>query len=169
MVMEYLTQPHFKYLVALAAFYVRLTFEPAREVYETLEPLLADGRKLRRRMGREGGYRCSFLDEFVDELLTKERVCGTSLRQLPKRIVLEDLGQLEPRVSPLGEEVEDIDRSEDEEDGGEDEVREVGRSRSRRRRSSAESDVEMDGSERGVNGHDRGRRNGARSDSSDDG
>jgi len=106
-VLEYLHQGEFKYLTALAAFYVRLTFEP-REVYGTLEPLLGDWRKLRRRT-REGGYALTYVDQFVDDLLIKERVCGTSLRKLPVRTLLEDLGQLEARVSPLGEEVEEID------------------------------------------------------------
>ena len=106
-VLEYLNQPDFKYLSALAAFYVRLTFE-AVDVYKTLEPLLADYRKLRRRT-RDGGYVLTFMDQFVDDLLTKERVCGTSLRKLPARNLLEDLGQLEERVSPLGEEIEAID------------------------------------------------------------
>lgn len=90
----------FKYLRALACFYVRLT-RPAKEVYETLEPFLEDGRKLRRR-GRQGTS-LTFVDQFVDELLTKERICATSLWKMPKREVLEDLEVLEPRVSPLGD------------------------------------------------------------------
>ena len=120
-VLEYLNQPDFKYLSALAAFYVRLTFE-AVDVYKTLEPLLADYRKLRRRT-RDGGYVLTFMDQFVDDLLTKERVCGTSLRKLPARNLLEDLGQLEERVSPLGEEIEAIDG--ESEKGGESEGEEV--------------------------------------------
>ena len=120
-VLEYLHQPDFKYLSALAAFYVRLTFE-AVDVYKTLEPLLADYRKLRRRT-RDGGYVLTFMDQFVDDLLTKERVCGTSLRKLPARSLLEDLGQLEERVSPLGEEIEAIDQ--ESENGGASEGEEV--------------------------------------------
>ncbi|EOD46892.1 PRP38 domain-containing protein [Neofusicoccum parvum] len=42
----------FKYLRALAAFYIRLAWEPV-DIYKTLEPLLADYRKLKRRM-RDG-------------------------------------------------------------------------------------------------------------------
>ena len=129
-VLLYLRQKEFKYLTALAAFYVRLTFESV-EVYRVLEPLLGDWRKLRRR-DREGGWRMAWMDGFVDDLLVKERVCATSLRKLPGRMVLEDLGQLEARVSPLGEEVEEIDREvEEEEDESterrseEDEVREI--------------------------------------------
>lgn len=114
-VLEYLHQKDFKYLTALAAFYVRLTFEPT-EVYKTLEPLLGDYRKLRRRT-KEGGYFLTYIDQFVDDLLTKERVCGTSLRKLPQRALLEDLGQLEERTSPLQEEIDAID--EGSEDGKE--------------------------------------------------
>ena len=106
-IVTYLEQVDFKYLSALAAFYVRLTFD-AVDVYKTLEPLLGDYRKLRRRK-REGGYSLTFFDQFVDDLLTKDRVCGTSLRKLPQRVLLEDLGQLEERESPLGDEIDAID------------------------------------------------------------
>ena len=111
-VLEYLHQTEFKYLSAVAAFYVRLTFE-AKDVYMTLEPLLADYRKLRRR-AKDGGYSLTYMDQFVDDLLTKDRVCATSLRKLPPRTVLEDLGQLELRESPLSGELEDLDDDDDE-------------------------------------------------------
>lgn len=97
----------FKYLRALAAFYIRLTFDPV-DVYKTLEPLLLDYRKLRRRM--RDHYVLTNMDQFVDELLTKDRVCATSLWKLPSRQQLEDLDLLEERVSPLADELEDIDR-----------------------------------------------------------
>lgn len=106
-VLEYLQQTEFKYLSALAAFYIRLTFD-SKDVYLTLEPLLGDYRKLRRRT-KDGGYSLTYMDQFVDDLLTKDRVCGTSLRKLPHRSVLEDLGQLEIRESPLGKELDEID------------------------------------------------------------
>ena len=108
-VMEYLHQPDFKYLSALAAFYVRLTFEPV-DVFKTLEPLLSDYRKIRRRT-KDGGYFLTYLDQFIDDLLTKDRVCGTSLRKLPQRTLLEDLEQLDPRISPLEKEIDEIDNS----------------------------------------------------------
>jgi len=113
-VLEYLHQTEFKYLSALAAFYVRLTFAP-KYVFQTLEPLLADYRKLKRRT-RDGAYALTYMDQFVDDLLTKERVCGTSLMKLPQRTILEDLGQLEVRESPLGEELEGIDDDDDDDD-----------------------------------------------------
>ncbi|KAJ6446949.1 prp38 family protein [Purpureocillium lavendulum] len=106
----------FKYLRALACFYVRLTRQ-APDVYQTLEPYLEDRRKLRRK-GRNG-TRLTHMDEFVDELLIGDRVCATSLWKMPKRDVLEDLEILEPRVSPLGD-LEDL-LGEDEDEGGDDE------------------------------------------------
>ncbi|MCJ1276590.1 hypothetical protein MMC21_004396 [Puttea exsequens] len=110
-ILEYLHQADFKYLSALAAFYVRLTFE-AKDVFQTLEPLLVDYRKLKRRT-REGQYALTYMDQFADDLLTKDRVCGTSLRKLPQRTILEDLGVLEVRESPLGEELDGIDDDDD--------------------------------------------------------
>ncbi|KAK7433259.1 hypothetical protein QQZ08_000195 [Neonectria magnoliae] len=102
----------FKYLRALACFYVRLTRQ-AKDVYEALEPFLEDRRKLRRR-GR-AGTSLTYMDDFVDDLLTKDRICATSLWKMPKREVLEDLEILEPRVSPLGD-LEDLLEEEDEAD-----------------------------------------------------
>ena len=109
-ILEYLHQPDFKYLTALAAFFIRLTYDN-KTVYEILEPLLADYRKLRRRT-KDGGYSLTHIDQFIDDLLTKDRVCATSLRKLPLRTVLEDLGQLELRESPLGAELDDLDKDE---------------------------------------------------------
>ncbi|CAK7225254.1 hypothetical protein SCUCBS95973_005801 [Sporothrix curviconia] len=107
----------FKYLRALALFYVRLT-RPAVDVYTTLEPFLADRRKLRRK-GR-AGTQLTFVDEFVDDLLVKTRVCATSLWKLPQREDLEDLGKLEPRESALGD-IDEILDEEDEDDKEEEE------------------------------------------------
>lgn len=104
------TQGDFKYLRALAAFYIRLTFDAA-DIYKTLEPLLTDYRKLRRRM-REN-YVLTYMDQFVDDLLTKDRVCGTSLWKLPSRQQLEDLDMLEERISPLADELEELDRDDE--------------------------------------------------------
>lgn len=106
-VLEYLHQNDFKYLTALAAFYVRLTFDVV-DIFETLEPYLSDHRKLRRRTN-DGGYALTYMDQFVDDLLNKERVCGTSFRKLPQRTLLEDLGQLDQRFSVLENEVDSDD------------------------------------------------------------
>ncbi|KAI0589023.1 PRP38 domain-containing protein [Pyrenophora tritici-repentis] len=89
---------NFKYLRCLAAFYIRLAWEPV-EIYTTLEPLLTDYRKIKRRL--KDAFTLTYIDQFVDDLLTKERICGTSLWKLPSRANLEDLDMLEPRESPL--------------------------------------------------------------------
>lgn len=104
---------HFKYLRALACFYFRLT-RPAKDVYKRLEPFLADRRKLRRK-GR-AGTKLTFVDEFVDELLTADRVCATSLWKMPEREILEDLEVLEPRESALGDLEDLLEEDDDEED-----------------------------------------------------
>lgn len=118
---------HFKYLRALACFYLRLTRQ-AKDVYETLEPFLEDRRKLRRK-GR-AGTSLTYMDEFVDDLLNKDRVCATSLWKMPKRETLEDLEVLEPRVSPLGD-LEDLleedDEAEKEQEKDSDEDSDAGR------------------------------------------
>jgi pre-mRNA-splicing factor 38A len=98
----------FKYLRALAAFYIRLAWEPV-DIYQTLEPLLADYRKIKRRT-REG-FALTYMDQFVDDLLTKDRACATALWKLPSRAMLEDLDMLEPRESALGAELDELDQS----------------------------------------------------------
>ncbi|KAG9103330.1 Pre-mRNA-splicing factor 38A [Ceratobasidium sp. 370] len=95
---EYLMADEFKYLRALAALYIRMTFPPV-EVFELLEPLLKDYRKLRLR--NMGGYQLTYMDEFVDQLLTEERACDTILPRLTKREVLEETEGLAPRSSAL--------------------------------------------------------------------
>ncbi|KAI5467891.1 PRP38 family-domain-containing protein [Mariannaea sp. PMI_226] len=102
----------FKYLRALACFYIRLTRQ-AKDVYTILEPFLEDRRKLRRKTRETTSL--TFVDVFVDDLLTKDRVCATSLWKMPARETLEDLELLEPRVSALGD-LEDLLEEDDEED-----------------------------------------------------
>lgn len=123
----------FKYLRALAAFYIRLAWERDEEVYTTLEPLLADGRKLKRRM-REG-WALTHVDEFVDDLLTKTRVCATTLPKINPRLHLEDADKLEPRKSALGDELQELDRDDEADDNtsSDAEVRENGHANGGRR------------------------------------
>jgi pre-mRNA-splicing factor 38A len=70
-----------------------------------LEPYLSDYRKLKVR--GQAGWRIECMDEFVDGLLTKERVCDIALPRIPSRAQLEDLEELEPREGVLGSEGED--------------------------------------------------------------
>jgi pre-mRNA-splicing factor 38A len=133
----------YRYLRALAAFYVRLTFDPLN-VYEVLEPLLDDYRKLRTRaMGAsfcfpalpsrnlantdrttDGSYSLTTMDEFADQLLNDERVCEIQLPRLTQRKVLEETEGLAPRRSKLGKAMgvlDDggMDEDEDDEERGE--------------------------------------------------
>ncbi|KAM0788490.1 hypothetical protein ACM66B_001622 [Microbotryomycetes sp. NB124-2] len=133
-ILEYLRAEEFKYLRALAAFYVRLTFDPLN-VYETLEPLLDDYRKIRVR-NMNGSYSITTMDEFADQLLTEERVCEIQLPRLTQRKVLEDTEGLAPRRSKLGKAMgvlddgdeEDQDRYESNEEDGSDRERYMSRS-----------------------------------------
>jgi pre-mRNA-splicing factor 38A len=100
----------FKYLRALAMFYVRLT-RPAKDVYLWLEPFLEDRRKLKRKA--RSGTSLTYMDQFADDLLTKDRICATSLWKMPKREVLEDLEVLDARISPLGD-IDDLLADDDE-------------------------------------------------------
>ncbi|PWN50664.1 PRP38-domain-containing protein [Violaceomyces palustris] len=100
-ILEYLAAEEFKYLRAVAAMYVRLTFSSV-EVYEVLEPMLNDYRKLRWR-DLAGNYSLSYMDTFVDQLLQEQRVCDIILPRLTRRDVLEEIEGLAPRISKLEE------------------------------------------------------------------
>mmetsp|Transcript_12435 Transcript_12435/g.24844 ORF Transcript_12435/g.24844 Transcript_12435/m.24844 type:complete len:433 (+) Transcript_12435:164-1462(+) len=96
---EFLQNEDFKYVRALGAFYLRLTGRPA-EIYELIEPLYNDFRKLRFR--ESTGWKITYMDEVADELLNSDRYCGIALPHLPKRAVLESAGYLDgPRRSAL--------------------------------------------------------------------
>mmetsp|Transcript_2727 Transcript_2727/g.4241 ORF Transcript_2727/g.4241 Transcript_2727/m.4241 type:complete len:556 (-) Transcript_2727:63-1730(-) len=96
---ELISNEDFKYVRALGAFYLRLTGRPA-DIYSKLEPLYNDYRRLRVRLN--DGWKILHVDEFVDELLKEERVCGIALPRLPKREALVDGGYLDgERVSAL--------------------------------------------------------------------
>ena len=120
-----------------------MTFR-AVDVYEILEPLLKDYRKLRYRhqskhtqpmslqpiiQTHSAGYYLTYIDELVDQLLNEERVCDIILPRIPKREVLEENGELTPRQSRLLDAMEGKDKD----DAGR------GRSRSRSRDSSRSS------------------------------
>ncbi|KAI8822577.1 Pre-mRNA-splicing factor 38, partial [Fimicolochytrium jonesii] len=101
----YIQNEDYKYLRALGAFYLRLT-GTSLEIYKYLEPLLGDLRKLRRR-NISGGFELTHVDEFVDELLHSDRVCDTILPRITKRHIMEENGDIEPRISPLEEDLEE--------------------------------------------------------------
>lgn len=55
------------------------------------------------------------VDEFIDELLHSERGCGIILPQLKKCYVIKEVEQLEPWVSALEEDMNDMQSSKEEE------------------------------------------------------
>ena len=57
--------------------------------------------------------------QFVDDLLTKSRVCATTLPKINPRTFLEDEDRLESRESALGEELDELDNDSEEHDGHE--------------------------------------------------
>ena len=93
----YIQQEDFKYVRCLGALYLRLCGRPA-QVYETLEPLYTDYRKLKYRGVTE--WSLLRMDEYVHQLLRDERVCGIALPRLPLRQMLADEGYLEHDVYP---------------------------------------------------------------------
>jgi pre-mRNA-splicing factor 38A len=111
----FLQQDDFKYLRALAAFYIRLT-DKAINIYNKLEPYYSDYRKLSMRCttpsasasasalssgSGNSGWSSICIDEFVDALLNDEHCCDITMPYLPKRIKLERQGLLKERVSAL--------------------------------------------------------------------
>jgi pre-mRNA-splicing factor 38A len=113
-VIEFIKNEEFKYVRALGAFYLRLTAS-AVDCYKYLEPLYNDYRKLRRQ-NRAGHYEIVHMDEFIDELLREERVCDVILPRIQKRPVLEENGDLDPKVSLLDDDLDEEMPSEDEEE-----------------------------------------------------
>ncbi|ONI04358.1 hypothetical protein PRUPE_6G317400 [Prunus persica] len=113
---------HFKYVWILGAFYLRLTGTET-DVYQYLEPLYNDYRKLRRNLA-DGNYALTHVDEVIDELLTKDYSCDIAMPRIKKRWTLEATGSLERRKSALEEDFEEKGEKEenDQLDGVDDEV-----------------------------------------------
>ncbi|GME70957.1 unnamed protein product [Ambrosiozyma monospora] len=119
-VLHLLTQPDFKYLTALAALYIRLTFDSV-DVYKVLEPLLNDQRRLNCRLGtvESGNVSVICMDQFVEQLLTQMKFADLMLPRIVSRIALEDQGLLDWRRSEVESEFEewfDSDREMSKED-----------------------------------------------------
>lgn len=94
---EYLHNPDYKYLTAIAAFYVRLAAKP-KDVYKLLEPLYEDYRKICVR-GVDGSFTVSYMDVYVNELIKNDTCLGITLPKIPCRSVLVDSNELEEYVS----------------------------------------------------------------------
>eukprot|EP01080_Neovahlkampfia_damariscottae_P004326 gene4326-7682_t len=98
---EFIKNRDYKYLTALGCFYLRLTGKPI-DIYKTLEPLYSDYRKLRKRIV-SGQYIITHMDEFIEDLLTKDYCCDIALPFLPRRILLENQELLTERETTLDE------------------------------------------------------------------
>lgn len=152
-IVEFIKRDEFRYVRALGAMYLRLTAS-AIDIYRYLEPLYNDYRRLVR-LSPEGQYEIVHMDEFVDALLRDDRVLDVILPRMTRRATLELANELEPRVSVLEEDLEQLaevlgrerpDSDSDEEE----EEEEVTRKKQRGRRSSEdeEGQVEEDEEER---------------------
>ena len=97
---ELIQNEDFGYVRALGAMYLRLTGSPT-DIYEQLEPLLLDYRRLRVRT--VNGWDLLPMDEYVEQLLRNDRIFDIALPRLPKRAQLEKSGYLDgvPRTSPM--------------------------------------------------------------------
>jgi len=102
-----------KYLRALTVFYIRLTFPPIK-IYTLLENLYSDYSKLRM-INNKGKFEIIHMDEFIDNLLTKESIFNIAMPQLTKRYILEDTNKLPPRKSLLDDDLK-IQSDNEEED-----------------------------------------------------
>lgn len=101
--MSLISNPSFKYVTVLGMTYFRLTGK-AKEVYPILEDLYSDYRKVRVRNSL-GHFQVMHVDELAEQLLTEEILFDIVLPRLVKRETLEINDELEPRVSPLEEEL----------------------------------------------------------------
>ncbi|CAI6011666.1 unnamed protein product [Closterium sp. NIES-65] len=72
-VVEFIKNSDYKYVRLLGAFYLRLVGKPM-DVYQYLEPLYNDYRKVRRKL-ESGMFVLSHVDEFIQELLTLDSSC----------------------------------------------------------------------------------------------
>ncbi|TMW59732.1 hypothetical protein Poli38472_004801 [Pythium oligandrum] len=117
-VQEFIQNGEYKYVTLLGAVYLRLVGKPL-EVYQLLEPLYSDYRKIRKR--NVMGWEISHVDEIVDSLLREEFYIDLSLPRLIDREYFEKNGSLPPRRSVLEDELEASDDDDDDDDSDEDE------------------------------------------------
>jgi pre-mRNA-splicing factor 38A len=110
-VRQFIQNDDYKYVTVLGAVYLRLVGRP-KEVYELLEPLLSDYRKIRRRTVM--GWEITHVDEIADALLNEEFYVDLALPRLADREVLERTEDLPPRRSPLEDELDASSDSDEE-------------------------------------------------------
>jgi pre-mRNA-splicing factor 38A len=98
----FIQQEDYKYVRALGCLYLRLTGRPV-EIYESMEPLYNDTRKLRVYLAPE--WQLITMDQYIDQLLSTANsqgiVVGITLPRLPARRTLMEAGYL-PDDEPWG-------------------------------------------------------------------
>ncbi|KNA19335.1 hypothetical protein SOVF_060510 [Spinacia oleracea] len=164
-VVEFIKNEDYKYVRILGAFYLRLTGTDS-DIYLYLEPLYNDYRKLRMRKP-DGQYLLTHVDEFIDELLTKDYSCDIAMPRIKKRWNLENIGALEPRRSALEDDFEeeeekeedemDVDVDEHEKDYRRSPVRDKDRRRDSHRHRDYDRDYDRDYERERGRGRDRDR------------
>ncbi|CAG9461331.1 unnamed protein product [Pedinophyceae sp. YPF-701] len=102
---EFIRNEDHKYIRLLGAFYLRLVGR-AKEIYEYLEPLYNDYRKVRFR-ALDGTYRLEHVDSLVDKMLSDNFLFDIALPRIPARDHLVEQGVLAPRVSVLQEDFDE--------------------------------------------------------------
>lgn len=112
-VVEFIKNEDYKYVRVLGAFYLRLTGTDI-DVYRYLEPLYNDYRKLRLKLA-DGQFTLSHVDDFIDELLTRDYSCDIALPRIKKRWTIEAIGTLEPRRSALEDDFEEEEEKDEDE------------------------------------------------------
>lgn len=100
----YLTQLEFKYLVCLALLFIRLT-RSSQEIYSVFDNYWTNYSKLRTLLqtpefinGMPINYSVTYMDQFIDDLLRKQRVVDLILPRVEKRSKLVDSGLVADRV-----------------------------------------------------------------------
>ncbi|CAL8471803.1 g11345 [Coccomyxa elongata] len=104
-IVEFIRNEDYKYVRILGAFYLRLVGRPL-EVYQYLEPLYNDYRKVRLR-NADGNFALTYIDELVDQMLNNEYLFDVALPRIPNRVTMERLGQLPKRISVLEEDFDE--------------------------------------------------------------
>eukprot|EP00388_Colpodella_angusta_P008148 GDKJ01022491.1.p1 GENE.GDKJ01022491.1~~GDKJ01022491.1.p1 ORF type:complete len:265 (-),score=28.30 GDKJ01022491.1:61-855(-) len=94
-IIEYIKQDEFKYLRALAAMYIRIAAK-STDVFNLLEPVLSDYRKLRVR-NLDGTFSITTMDVFIDNLLNLSHLFDVDFPHLPRRETLENSSKIELR------------------------------------------------------------------------
>jgi pre-mRNA-splicing factor 38A len=85
----FIEQEEFKYLRALGCMYLRLTGRPL-EIYQALEPLYKDYRKLRVWNNLSQEWSIIHMDEWIHQLLRETHVLGIALPRLANRRTLQE-------------------------------------------------------------------------------